>query len=80
MLNLIQHKLLLVRVAKVTLLSQRHYLRQNIQNYKYVERIKSFKRLMIDNECFIRFKKLILDGPKYLVPLIDGTFMKFFLF
>ena len=41
--------------------------------------LKSFlKTLMIDNECFIRFKKLIFDGPKYLVPLIDGTFMKFF--
>ena len=44
------------------------------------ERIKKvfLKTLMIDNECFIRFKKLILDGPKYLVPLIDGTFIKFF--
>ena len=47
---------------------------------KNADRIRKvfLKTLMIDNECFIRFKKLILDGPKYLVPLIDGTFMKFF--
>ena len=27
---------------------------------------------MIDKECFNRLKKLIFDGPKYLVPLIEG--------
>ena len=30
------------------------------------------KTLTIDNECIIKFLKLILDGPKYLVPLSDG--------
>ena len=27
---------------------------------------------MIDKECFNKLKKLIFDGPKYLVPLIEG--------
>ena len=27
---------------------------------------------IIAKECFIKFIKLILDGPKYLVPLMDG--------
>ena len=31
------------------------------------------KTAMIDKECFIRLKKLILDGPKYLDPLMEGT-------
>ena len=31
------------------------------------------KTAMIDKECFIRLKKLILDGPKYLEPLMEGT-------
>tara|TARA_B100000674_G_scaffold457215_1_gene432489 strand:+ start:433 stop:774 length:342 start_codon:yes stop_codon:yes gene_type:complete len=44
------------------------------------ERIKNvfLKTLIIDNECFIRLKKLIFDDPKYLVPLTDGTLIKFF--
>ena len=28
--------------------------------------------LTIERECFIRFRKLIFEGPKYLEPLIDG--------
>ena len=31
------------------------------------------KTAIIEKECFKRFKKFILDGPKYLCPLIDGT-------
>ena len=27
---------------------------------------------MIEKECIKRLKKFILDGPKYLCPLIDG--------
>ena len=27
---------------------------------------------IIDKECITRLKKLIFDGPKYLVPLIEG--------
>ena len=27
---------------------------------------------MIESECLIKLQRLILDGPKYLVPLIDG--------
>ena len=30
------------------------------------------KTAIMDKECLIRLKKLILDGPKYLEPLIDG--------
>ena len=33
----------------------------------------SLKTPIIANECFTKFIKLILDGPKYLVPLIDFT-------
>jgi hypothetical protein len=33
---------------------------------------------MIERECFIKLKKLILEGPKYLVPLIDGVDNKSF--
>ncbi len=33
---------------------------------------------MIESECFNKFKKLILDGPKYLGPLIEGETSKFF--
>ena len=28
---------------------------------------------MIDSECFNRLIKLIFDGPKNLLPLIEGT-------
>ena len=31
---------------------------------------------IIARECFIKFKKLILEGPKYLEPLIDGELIK----
>ena len=31
------------------------------------------KTLIIESECFNKLKKLIFDGPKYLVPLIEGT-------
>ena len=34
--------------------------------------------LIIERECFTKFEKLILDGPKYLVPLIDGIDNKSF--
>ena len=27
----------------------------------------------MESECLTRFIKFILDGPKYLVPLIDGN-------
>ena len=30
------------------------------------------KTAMIAKECLIKFLKLILEGPKYLDPLIDG--------
>ena len=33
---------------------------------------------MIERECFNRLKKLICDGPKYLLPLIDGEDMRSF--
>ena len=36
------------------------------------------KTLIIDKECFSKLKKLILDGPKYLFPLIEGRDNKFF--
>ena len=36
------------------------------------------KTLIIDNECFNKLEKLILDGPKYLVPLADGIDKKSF--
>jgi hypothetical protein len=32
---------------------------------------------MIERECFNKLKKLILEGPKYLVPLIDGMDNRF---
>ena len=44
------------------------------------ERIKTVfrKTLIIERECFNKLKKLIFDGPKYLVPLIEGMGIKFF--
>ena len=44
------------------------------------ERIKNvfLKTLMIESECFIKLKKLIFDGPKYLLPLVDGIGNKLF--
>ena len=44
------------------------------------ERIRKvfLKTLMIESECFIKLKKLIFDGPKYLVPLVDGIGNKLF--
>ena len=36
------------------------------------------KTLIIERECFKRFKKLILDGPKYRVPLMEGIDNKSF--
>ena len=40
-----------------------------------IDLIKTFvlKTLIIESECIIKFLKLILEGPKYLVPLSDGT-------
>ena len=45
---------------------------------KSAERIKTvcLNTLMIESEWFNKFKKLILDGPKYLLPLIEGTEVK----
>ena len=31
----------------------------------------SLKTAIIESECIIRFLKLILEGPKYLVPRIE---------
>ena len=44
------------------------------------ERIKTvfLKTLIIESECFNKFIKLILEGPKYLSPLIDGISNKSF--
>ena len=44
------------------------------------ERIKTvfLKTLIIERECFNKLKKLILDGPKYLFPLVDGEVIKSF--
>ena len=44
------------------------------------DRIKTvfLKTLIIERECFNKFIKLILEGPKYLSPLIDGTSNKSF--
>ena len=38
-----------------------------------IDLIKTFvlKTLIIESECIIKFLKLILEGPKYLVPLSD---------
>ena len=33
---------------------------------------------MIESECFNNLKKLIWDGPEYLIPLIDGEDIKSF--
>ncbi len=41
------------------------------------------KTPIIDNECITRLKKDILEGPKYLRPLIESTsfkFVKFFFY
>ena len=44
------------------------------------DRIKKdfLKTLIIERECFKRSTKFILDGPKYLGPLIDGTDLRTF--
>ena len=33
---------------------------------------------MIEKECFNKLKKLIWDGPKYLLPLIEGVLINSF--
>ena len=47
---------------------------------KKAERIKTvfLNTLIIESECFNKLKKLILDGPKYLIPLIEGIDNKSF--
>ena len=35
------------------------------------------KTAIIENECIARLKKDILEGPKYLRPLIESTSFKF---
>ena len=44
------------------------------------DRIKTvlLNTLIIESECLIKLKKLILDGPKYLTPLVDGISIKSF--
>ena len=44
------------------------------------ERIKTvcLNTLIIESECFNKLKKLILDGPKYLLPLEEGIEIKSF--
>ena len=38
------------------------------------------KTPIIDNECIAKFNKDILDGPKYLSPLIDSISLYFVIF
>ena len=47
---------------------------------KNADRIRKvfLKTLIIASECLIKFIKLIWDGTKYLVPLIDGIGIKLF--
>ena len=33
---------------------------------------------MIAKECFTKFRKFIFEGPKYLIPLVDGDAFLFF--
>ena len=44
------------------------------------ERIKTvfLKTLIIDRECFNKLEKLILEGPKYLEPLMEGIDIRSF--
>ena len=42
------------------------------KNIKDLINTAFLKTAIMDKECLTRFKKLILDGPKYLKPLIDG--------
>ena len=35
------------------------------------------KTAIIENECIVRLKKDIFEGPKYLRPLIESTSFKF---
>ena len=37
------------------------------------------KTAMIERECFNKLIKFILDGPKYLLPLVDGIDVLFFI-
>ena len=43
------------------------------QNITKLINTLNLKTDIIDKECIIRFLKLILDGPKYLSPLSEGT-------
>ena len=38
----------------------------------------ALKTAIIDKECLTKFKKFILEGPKYLAPLSDGIVARFF--
>jgi len=38
------------------------------------------KTAIIENECIIRLKRDIFDGPKYLRPLIDSVSFRFLIF
>ena len=38
------------------------------------------KTAIIENECIIRFKKDIFEGPKYLGPLIESISFRFVIF
>tara|TARA_B100001250_G_C19607642_1_gene703493 strand:- start:8 stop:247 length:240 start_codon:yes stop_codon:yes gene_type:complete len=36
------------------------------------------KTAIIENECTIRLKRDIFEGPKYLNPLVDSVSLRFF--
>ncbi len=50
------------------------YIRKKYTKINKIDLIKTLNlnTPIIANECFIRFKKLIFDGPKYLLPLSDA--------
>ena len=48
------------------------------QNRTDLIKTANLKTAIIESECLIRFIKLIFEGPKYLIPLIEGVDIKSF--
>ena len=49
----------------------------NIEDYfRFVKKLGY--RIKLISECLVKFKKLIFEGPKYLLPRIEGIEILFF--
>ena len=63
-------------IAVITLIYSAIIIKYNAQKAIDLKITADLNTAIIAKEWFIKFKKLIFEGPKYLEPLIDGELIK----